>query len=49
MGNDILIGDNCNEDNSCCSDFGYSYNAKDMTYKSSEARSHLAGAFSFSV
>jgi len=47
-GHDFYIADNANSGTACYSNFGYTYECPGKTYGSSQAQSHLAGAYSFS-
>ena len=46
-GHDIYVCNNSNTTNSCYSNYGYSYEAKGVTYSSTQAQSHLAGSYNF--
>ncbi len=47
-GHDFYIADNSNSGTACYSNFGYTYECPGKTYGSTQAQSHLAGAYSFS-
>lgn len=48
-GHDIYIANNCNTGNSCYSNFGYTFDSKNNAYSTTQAQSHLAGSYNFTV